>query len=545
MKHLILAVTFLLISGSAMCQEHHSIDQTKKAELIYGMGDHRHPVSTTNPDAQRFFDQGLTLIYAFNHDEAVRSFKRAAELDPNLGMAYWGVALALGANINLPADPERERAAYEAIQKAIQLSVNAPDQEKAYINALAKRYSNDPEADLNKLALDYKNAMGELAKNYPDDLDAATLYAESMMNLRPWQLWNKDGTPAEGTEEIIFVLESVLKRNPNHIGANHYYIHAVEASSTPGRALPSAERLKTLAPSAGHLVHMPAHIYMRTGDYKSAVQANLEGAEADRNYIKNSGVKGIYPLMYYSHNLHFLSVAHAMQGRYLDAKRAADQLGEHVGPHVKEMPMLEFFMPTSTLIMVRFGRWDDILASPKPDSDMLITTAMWHFARGMAYAAAGKVNEAENERTQFASVAKTVPGDATWDLNSASSVLNIAGMVLDARIALARGDNKSAIEILRKAAEAEDALNYAEPPGWYIPVRESLGAVLLLNGDYSEAEGVFRADLERNPRSGRSLFGLSESLKAQGKEYSSQLVQEEFETAWKNADGPLKVEDLI
>ncbi len=545
MKHLILAVTFLLISGSAMCQEHHSIDQTKKAELIYGMGDHRHPVSTTNPDAQRFFDQGLTLIYAFNHDEAVRSFKRAAELDPNLGMAYWGVALALGANINLPADPERERAAYEAIQKAIQLSVNAPDQEKAYINALAKRYSNDPEADLNKLALDYKNAMGELAKNYPDDLDAATLYAESMMNLRPWQLWNKDGTPAEGTEEIIFVLESVLKRNPNHIGANHYYIHAVEASSTPGRALPSAERLKTLAPSAGHLVHMPAHIYMRTGDYKSAVQANLEGAEADRNYIKNSGVKCIYPLMYYIHNLYFLSVAHAMQGRYLDAKRTADQLGEHVGPHVKEMPMLEFFMPTSTLIMVRFGRWDDILASPKPDSDMLITTAMWHFARGMAYAAAGKVNEAENERTQFASVAKTVPGDATWDLNSASSVLNIAGMVLDARIALARGDNKSAIEILRKAAEAEDALNYAEPPGWYIPVRESLGAVLLLNGDYSEAEGVFRADLERNPRSGRSLFGLSESLKAQGKEYSSQLVQEEFETAWKNADGPLKVEDLI
>ncbi|HWP90799.1 MAG TPA: hypothetical protein VNN20_01175 [Thermodesulfobacteriota bacterium] len=545
MRHMILAVTFLLISGSAMCQEHHSTDQTNKAELIYGMGDHHHPVSTTNPDAQRFFDQGLTLIYAFNHDEAVRSFKRAAELDPNLAMAYWGIALALGANINLPADPEREKAAYEAIQKAIQLSTNAPDQEKAYINALAKRYSNDPEADLNKLALDYKNAMGELSKNYPDDLDAATLYAESMMNLRPWQLWNKDGTPAEGTEEIILVLESVLDRNPDHIGANHYYIHAVEASSTPGRALPSAERLKTLAPSAGHLVHMPAHIYMRTGDYKSAVQANLEGAEADRDYIKNGGVKGIYPLMYYSHNLHFLSVAHAMQGRYLDAKRAADQLGEHVGPHVKEMPMLEFFMPTSTLIMVRFGRWDDILASPKPDSGMLITTAMWHFARGMAYAAADKVNEAENERTQFASVAKAVPGDATWDLNSASSVLNIAGMVLDARIALARGDKKSAIEILRKAAEAEDALNYAEPPGWYIPVRESLGAVLLLNGDYAEAEGVFRADLERNPRSGRSLFGLSESLKAQGKGYSSQLVQKEFETAWKNADGPLKVEDLI
>ena len=543
----IILVLIISVLAFAQTAEHnHPSTDTKPAVLMSGLGEHHHPVSTKNPEAQRFFDQGLTYIFAFNHDEAVRSFKRAAELDPNMAMAYWGIALALGPNINLDVDPEREKAAYEAVQKALALSANAPEQERAYIGALSKRYSIDPKADLKKLAVDYKNAMGELVKRYPDDLDAATLYAESMMDLRPWQLWNKDGTPAEGTEEIVTVLESVLKRNPNHIGANHYYIHVVEASLHPERALPSAERLKTLAPAAGHLVHMPAHIYMRTGDYKCAAQRNKVAAEVDQAYIKSSGVQGVYPLMYYSHNLYFLAVAYALEGRFSDAKKAADQLEAHVGPHVKGMPMLEFFMPISTLILVRFQRWDDILKSPKPDSRMAITNAMWHFARGMAYAVNGKVKEAESERKLLIAAEKTVPGGATWDLNSASSVLKIAELVLDARIALAKGDKKSAIEFLRKAVEAEDALNYAEPPGWYIPVRESLGSVLMLNGDYAEAEKVFRADLDKNPRSGRSLFGLMKSLKAQGKNYDAQLVRKEFEVAWKNADIKLKhVEDLL
>jgi len=285
---------------------------------------------------------------------------------------------------------------------------------------------------------------------------------------------------------------------------------------------------------------------MRTGDYKSAAQRNKVAAEVDQAYIKSSGVQGVYPLMYYSHNLHFLAVAYAMEGRFSDAKKAADPLVAHVGPHVKGMPMLEFFMPTSTLILVRFQRWDDILKSPKPDSGMAITNAMWHFARGMAYAVNGKVKEAESERKLLIAAEKTVPGGATWDLNSASSVLKIAELVLDARIALAKGDKKSAIEFLRKAVEAEDALNYAEPPGWYIPVRESLGSVLMLNGDYAEAERVFRVDLDKNPRSGGSLFGLMKSLKAQGKNYDAQLVRKEFEVAWKNADIKLKhVEDLL
>jgi len=526
--------------------QHHPSADTKPAVLMSGLGEHNHPVSTKNSEAQRFFNQGLTFIFAFNHDESVRSFKRAAELDPNLAMAYWGIALALGPNINLDVDPEREKAAYKAVQKALALSANAPEQERAYIESLAKRYSIDPKADLKKLAVDYKNAMGELVKRYPDDLDAATLYAESMMDLRPWQLWNKDGTPAGGTEEIVAVLESVLKRNPNHIGANHYYIHTIEASLHPERALPSAERLKTLAPAAGHLVHMPAHIYMRIGDYKSAAQRNKVAAEVDQAYIKSSGVQGVYPLMYYSHNLHFLAVAYAMEGRFSDAKKAADQLEAHVGPHVKGMPMLEFFMPTSTLILVRFQRWGDILESPKPNPNMSITTAVWHFVRGMAYAATGKVKEAESERKQFISVMKTIPAGKTWDLNTVNSVLEVAENVVDARIALAKGDNKSAIELLKKAVEAEDALNYAEPPGWYIPTRESLGSVLMLNGEYAEAEKVFRVDLDKNPRSGRSLFGLLKSLKAQGKNYDAQLVQKEFEVAWKNADIQLKqVEDLL
>src|SRR3989337_3219656 len=458
---------FCIFSGLAFAQtagHNHPSTDAKPAVLMSGLGEQHHPVSTKNPEAQRFFDQVFIFIFAFNHDEAVRSFKRAAVLDPNLAMAYWGIALALGPNINLDVDPEREKAAYEAIQKALALAAKAPQQERAYIAALSKRYSIDPKADLKKLAVDYKNAMEELVKRYPDDLDAATLYAESMMDLRPWQFWNKDGTPAEGTEEIVTVLESVLKRNPNHIGANHYYIHAVEASLHPERALPSAERLTTLVPAAGHLVHMPAHIYMRTGDYKSADQRNKVAAEVDQAYIKSSGVQRLYPLMYYSHNLHFLAVAYAMEGRFSDAKKAADQLEAHVGPHVKGMPMLEFFMPTSPLILVRFQRWDDILKSPKPDSGMAITNAMWHFARGMAYAATGKVKEAESERKQFISATKTIPAGATWDLNNVNSVLEVAENVLDARIALAKGDNTSAVKFLRKAVDAEDALNYAEPP---------------------------------------------------------------------------------
>jgi hypothetical protein len=534
----------LCLPSLAWGQHQHASPMAKPAVLMPGLGPVHHPVSTGNPEAQRFFDQGLSLIFAFNHDEAVRAFQRAAELDPQLAMAYWGMALALGSNYNLPPEPEREKAAYKALQKALDLAARAPEQERAYIAELAKRYSNDPQADLSKLALDYKQAMGALAERYPDDLDAATLYAESAMNLRPWQLWNKDGTPAEGTEEILAVLESVLKRHPDHIGANHYYIHAIEASHHPERALASAARFETLAPAAGHLVHMPAHIYNRVGDYAAAAHRNAVAAAVDEAYITSGGEQGLYPLMYYSHNLHFLAVAHAMQGRSAEALAAAEKLAAHVGPHVTAMPMLEFFVPTSPLLMVRFRHWDAILHSPPPAAAMVITNAIWHFARGIAFTATGKPESAENERQALLKARQAVPADATWDLNSARHVLNIAQHMLEARMALAKGDRKAAVEFLSQAAPMEDALNYAEPPGWYLPVRETLGGVLLASGDYAAAEKVFRADLGKNPRSGRSLFGLQESLKGQGRSYAAELLQQELQASWKNADIPLRLEDL-
>lgn len=548
MKYVMLLFASLLTFSMTVYPQHSNMemasDQEKPPSLMSGLGTHHHPVSTTNAEAQRFFDQGLTFIYAFNHDEAIRSFKRAAELDPQLAMAHWGIALALGPNINLDVDPEREKAAYEAVQKALSLAAKAPENERAYIEALAKRYSIDPQADLKKLAVDYKNAMGELVKRFPDDLDAATLYAESAMNLRPWQLWTKDGKPAEGTEEIVAVLESVLRRDPNHIGAIHYYIHAIEASTNPEKALAYSPKLPSLVPAAGHLVHMPAHIYMRTGDYVAAAQSNKEAARADEAYIKASGARGVYPLMYYNHNVHFLAIAHSMAGRFADALAAARQLEANVGPHVKEMPMLEGFMPTSTLVLVRFRRWEDILKLPQPGPGMAASSAVWHFARGMASAATGKVENAENELKALRAAQKEIPAEASFGLNKASNIMKIAEDVLGARIALVKRDHKSAIELLKRAVEAEDALAYDEPPGWFLPVRETLGGVLYLSGDYAEAEKVFRADLAKNPRSGRSLFGLRESLKALGKKYAAQMVQREFESAWKSADTQLKMEDL-
>jgi tetratricopeptide (TPR) repeat protein len=549
MKRVALAIVLSLVPAAAFSQHQHpSPAGAKPASLIEGLGEHHHPVSTANAEAQRFFDQGLTLVYAFNHQEAIRSFKRAAELDPNLAMAHWGVALALGPNINLDIDAEREKLAYEAIQKAVALAAKAPEHERAYIEALQKRYSNDPKADLKKLAVDYKNAMGELARRYPDDLDAATLYAESAMNLRPWRLWSADGKPAEGTEEIAAVLESVLKRNPDHIGANHYYIHAVEASRHPEWALPSAQRLKVLTPAAGHLVHMPAHIDIRTGNYEAAARANAYAAEADREYIKANGGQGVYPMMYYTHNLHFLSIAHSMQGRFRDAKRAADQLEAHLNPYINNMPemipMIDGFMPVPTMTLVRFRLWDDVLKTPAPDKRLAATNALWHFSRGMAYAGTGKIDAAESERNILVAAGKSIPPETPFGLNAAGNILKIAENVLSAKIALAKNDKNSAIELLKKAIEVEDSLNYTEPADWNIPVRETLGGMLVLSGNPAEAEKVFRADLERNVRNGRSLFGLQESLKAQGKTSAAQFVQREFQAAWKNADTQLRIQDL-
>jgi tetratricopeptide (TPR) repeat protein len=351
---------------------------------------------------------------------------------------------------------------------------------------------------------------------------------------------------------MVAVLESVLRRDPQHTGANHYYVHAVEASLHPEWALPSAQRLKVLAPAAGHLVHMPAHIDIRAGNYEAAARSNAYAAEADRQYFKLTGEQGMYPMMYYSHNLHFLAVAHSMQGRYVDAKRAADQLDAHLSPLLKEsgpmleavLPILDAFMPTPTLMMVRFRRWDDILKSPAPDQKLSATTALWHFGRAMAFASTGKLESAEKERSVMVSAVKSFPADRMFGFNTAISIFGVAENVLNAKIAMARNNKRAAIESLKKALEVEDSLNYDEPEDWYITVRESLGGALMLNGDYAEAEKVFRAELEKHRRNGRALFGLIESLKAQDKKQAAAFVQREFETAWKNADIKLRIEDL-
>jgi len=524
-------------------QEH--ADSGKPAEILSGLGNHHHAIATKNHEAQRFFDQGLTLVYAFNHEEAVRSFRRAAELDPQAPMPLWGIALAAGPNYNMDVDPEREATAFGAVQKAKSLAVSGPQIERDYAAALATRYSGDPKADFKKLAVDYKNAMRDLARQYPDDLDAATLYAESMMDLRPWQLWTLDGKPAEDTEEIIAVLQSVLKRDPQHIGANHYYIHAVEASPHPEQALTSAHRLESLVPAAGHLVHMPAHIYQRTGFYAESAKANKAAAEADRAYLAAGGKQsGVYSLMYYSHNLHFLATAASMEGKFTEANTAADQLVANVTPGVKGMPMLEWFLPTPEYVLVRFNRWDDIVKLSAPDATLTITNAVWHYARGVAFAAKGDTPKAQAERQELAAAIDKLPADAAYGFNSARTVLGLALEVLDARIAAAQHDRKTCIEHWRRAVATQDALAYDEPADWYYPVRESLGAALAGDGQYDEAAQVFRDDLNRNPRNPRSLFGLGETLKAQNKAADAEWVLREFEEAWKDADVQLRMKDL-
>ena len=537
-----------LLCLSANAQDHTMHPQSHPVTLVSGLSDLHHPVSTHNPQAQQFFDQGLRFIYAFNHDEAARSFQHAAELDPKLAMAYWGVAEAVGPNYNDPADPDRYKRAHDAVQKAVDLSAGASPSEQAYIQAMAKRFPADPNSDLKKAAEEYHDAMRQVAAQFPDDLDAATLFAESGMNLHPWGLWLQDGTPQAGTDEIVGTLESVLKRDPDHLGAVHYYIHAVEASNNPERALAGANRLAAIAPGAGHIVHMPAHIYIRTGDYEAAVKTNEKAAEVDRAYIRATGEQGIYPMMYYSHNLHFVAMCGAMNGRYSEARKNADLLAANVGPNVKGMPPLEGFMTIPMAVEIRFHHWNEILKMPAPDSSMKTTTVFWHFGRGLALAGTGKVTEAEAEYKIVSEAEAATPPDVIFQMpinNKAKDIMKIAENVLGAKLAVAKKDNAAAISLLREAVAIQDKLNYGEPPDWFYPVRESLGGVLLMSGDSAGAEKVFREDLERNPRNPRSLWGLHQALLLQKRDYDAGFVQKQFEASWKGGAQALRVEDLV
>jgi tetratricopeptide (TPR) repeat protein len=431
-------------------------------------------------------------------------------------------------------DPAKNAKAVEALAKAKSVPGGKPV-ERALIDALAVRYSADPAADRAKLDEAYAAAMKDAFTRFPKDDDVATLYAESMMDLRPWKFWSPDGTPAPGTEEIVATLELVLKRNPQHPGANHYYIHATEASKNPARATDSAKRLETLVPGAGHLVHMPAHVYMRTGNYAGASEANAKAAAIDEKYIKSQNVQGVYPIMYYTHNLQFLAASAAMEGRSAVSLDAARKTTELALPVMKEMPMAEFVVPFAMYYALRFEKWDDVLAMPKPDESMPTTVALWHFGRAVSFLSKKQIEEADAEKAAFDAASAKVPPDAMMNLNTSKALLNVAARSLDARLAEAKG-GKGAIILWMRAVSAEAELAYDEPPAWYYPVRESLGGACLRAGKTVLAEEVFKKDLEHNPENGRSLFGLAEALKAQKKDAEAAEVTARFKKAWARAD---------
>lgn len=506
------------------------IAPTDTVPLYDDLGDHHHGISTRVPAAQDYFDQGLRLVFAFNHGEAIRAFEQAARLDPRCAVCYWGIALAHGPHVNAPMDSAGGIAAYEAAQKALSLASNATKQEQRYIRAVARRYANPPPAGRAGLDSAYARAMAGVVKENPDDLDAATLYAEALMNLRPWNYWTPERKPYPGTEEILSQLERVIERNPDHPGACHYYIHAVEAVA-PEKAVPCAERLAQLMPGAGHMVHMPAHIYIRVGRYEDAIQSNVHAVHTDEAYIEGQRPQGVYPIGYYPHNYHFLAFAATMAGRSAQAIYAARALVGKVPVEVaRQVPLVESHLSFLHLSLVNFGRWNEVLELPLPPPDLRLATGLAQYARGVAYAATGKSTEAAAALDTVQAIADAAPaGDNR-------NVLEIATHALTAEIAARRGRTDEAIGHFNQAMAVEDRLLYVEPPLWFYPVRHSLGAVLLEAGRPAEAEALYREDLKRFPENGWALFGLAAALRAQGKTAEAGGVEARFTKAWSGAD---------
>jgi tetratricopeptide (TPR) repeat protein len=510
-----------------------------KAPLFNDLGSFHRRVGTKSKQAQRYFDQGLTLAYGFNHRESGRSFREAARLDAGCGMCWWGAALVLGPNYNAPMSADDVRDAWDFVQKASEAAKKAAPVERALIGALSKRYAAEPPADRRPLDEAYAAAMREVVRQFPDDLDAAALFAESLMNLHPWDLYAHDGSAKPWTPEIVGILEKVLARNPDHIGAIHFYIHATEASNEPQRAEKHADRLGKLVPGAGHLVHMPSHTYIRIGRYRDAMRANEQATKADESYISQCRAQGLYPLAYVPHNWHFLWASASLAGNSAAAIRAALETDSKVHHEMMaEMGSLQHYSLIPLFAYVRFGRWDPILAAPAPADDLPYRVGVWHYVRGLAFARTGRVEEAAQELSGLknALLRPDLESVTIWDINSAEKVLAIAEEALAGEINASRGRYDRAIRQLRRAVRLEDALQYQEPSDWHFPARHSLGAVLLEAGRPAEAEEVYREDLRRNPENGWSLFGLAKSLEAQGKMQETAEAQARFRKAWAHAD---------
>ena len=509
--------------------------------LFSGLGDFHRKITTSSAQAQMYFDQGLRFVWAFNHDEATRSFARAAAFDPRCAMCFWGVSLTVGPNYNLPfMAEERAKVAWEALGKARVAAPQASPVEQALIGALAKRYPTAQPLDSSHtgpILTAYAEAMKAVAGQFPQDLDVQTLYAEAMMNVNAWKLWTPDGKPARGTEEILATLEAVLAHDPEHPGANHYLVHAIEASPHPERATAAAERLKTLMPAAGHLLHMPAHIMQRIGRYEDAAEANRRGAVADEKYAGLTKPLDYYPVVYTAHNYQFLAYSAAMEGRKSETLDAVKDSRRIVSDEMLlAMPGMDWYLAEAYAALVRFGLWDEMLATPAPTPKLPALTGGYLYGRGVALAAKGRLGEARATLAELQRLAAAVPADAMAGQNTVKDVFGVAVAIVQARIAASENRTDEAISKLRQATAAEDKLAYDEPKNWFFPARHLLGRQLLQSGKPSEAESVYREDLAQNPANGWALYGLSAALEAQGKRTEAAQVTRHFQAAWRNAD---------
>ena len=537
MKRMLLP--FLISSAACVAADTTDNGPDQGIPLFDGLGDHHMQVTTESGRAQAYFDQGLRLVYGFNHDEAVRSFHAALDNDSGCAMCYWGVALASGPNINAVMEEAGGVRAFEAIERAVAMRDGATERERAFIDAMARRYGSNAMADRSARDSAYASAMAEVSSRYPDDDDAMVLYADALMNLAPWDYWNADLTPRPGTNELLNALEHVVDRNPSHAGACHFYIHAVEKAD-PHRAVPCAERLPSLMPGAGHIVHMPAHIYIRVGRYVDAIELNHDAVHADERYIHAEKPRGLYPMAYYPHNYDFLAFAAAMAGRGSEALAAARAGAAAVDQEMMSVPELgglHNYLVLPLRVMTRFGMWQEILAEPRPDTDLDFPVGLWHHARAMALLRTGDLAGARAEATE---VSRRVESEGIepfyiwW--NPARAILSVGLLSLEAEIAYADGDVERAFALLADAVTLEDGLTYDEPPAWMIPPRQVLGRLQLESGRAVEAVETFSADLERHPENGWSLLGLAQSLDAAGRDAEAAAVHDRLASAWATAD---------
>jgi tetratricopeptide (TPR) repeat protein len=509
------------------------------APVLEGLGENHFQVTTRIPASQKFFDQGLRLTYAFNHSEALRAFKEAARLDPDNAMAYWGWALVLGPNINLPMRAEVAAQAYEAAQRARKLKDKVSDREKAYIDAIAVRYEAKPPEDRAPLDQAYAQAMKRVVERYPDDLDAATLYAAALMNQSPWNYFYLDGSPRANTNEFIRSLQGVVDRNPHHAGALHYYIHAVEARF-PEQGEWHADKLRGLMPNAGHAEHMPSHIYMLVGRYQDSYDVNVRATGADETYIASCRAQGVYPLNYYPHNIHYLAWSAMFLGRPEDAMEAAREIVGKVPAELASdgnlWALYEIFLSQPMFVMVRFGMWKEMLAEPKPDIGSEFMAGIWHYGRALAYRHTGRLPEAHRELEKLTSL-RIAMGKLERYIGSTPGemLLTIAEEIVLGELAYAKGEALEGFAHLERAIRLEESLPYMAPPDWYFPVRHYLGAMLLEAGRPNEAAVVYAADLRANPENGYSLFGLKLALEQQGNDAHALEVAERFDRAWVGA----------